>query len=100
MGIVEVASVEYRDALRAVRDMLERAGSARAVAAEDLRARRFDVMALATRAGRFGAAVELSPDMEALLARLAVELGPEPAPGAPAAAPRAPAEPRALRGTP
>ncbi len=91
MGIVEVVSVEYRDAIRAVREMLERAGSARAVAAEELRARRYDLLAVAARAGRFGAA--LSPDVEALLLRIAKELDPTAPPAAEAPRPPTAAAP-------
>ena len=83
MTIVEVAAVDFREALSAVRELLERAGSARAVELAELRARRHAIMAVAARGRGFGA--ELSPDMEGLMMRLATELvdaaeAPAPAP--------------------
>lgn len=71
VAIVEVAAVEYREALRAVREMLERAGSAAAVDAGELRARRAAVLAVAARGAARG--IALSPDMTSLLERLANE---------------------------
>jgi hypothetical protein len=79
VAIVEVAAVEYREALQSVRRMLERAGSAKAVELEELRARRAHVLAIAARGASFAearglAAPPLSPDVESLLARIATEL--------------------------
>lgn len=83
MALIEVAAVEYRDALASVRRMLERAGSAKAVEVEELRARRHHVLAVAARGAAFaqatGGALALSPDVESLLSRIAIELVEEPA---------------------
>jgi hypothetical protein len=76
---------DYRASLAAVRQMLERAGSARAVDEAELRARRVDVLTVVARqravvaglGSLAGCAPGLSPDMEALLSRLDQHLAAE-----------------------
>lgn len=69
---------EYRESLRVVREMLERAGSAAGVAAEELRAREPHLARVAARqraaAPRLGLCACLSPDLEALLERIDPEV--------------------------
>jgi hypothetical protein len=95
VAFVEVAAVDYREALASVRRMLEQAGSAAAVDLAELRARRHHVLALAAQGKAIGSArggaAALSEHMDSLITRIATELAealdPAPLPGeAPAAA--------------